>query len=479
MMQKTHEKSRILVVDDEKIITMHLEELLTNMGYDVVATASNGAEAIQRAQNLIPDLILMDIIMPGEMSGIEAAKEIKEELEIPVIFLTAFADDKIIEKAKVSEPFSYIVKPFQGQELKAAIEIALYRKEMERKLKESEDKYRILVEGSRDGVGIIQDGIFNYVNPALFEMLGRPTDFNTTPFLNYFADDCKERAEYIYNNRIQGRTVPHINEFTFLGEGDTLVPIETSATVISYHGKSAILAFYRSITERKQMEHMLDYLVHEINGRNQIAISNIEKLKDKTKDTKKIGQMSLILSLLFDNANAMKRAYKLLKVAQGKREFVPVDPVEKINEAIMAVTHQFPEENIRIHTHIDGVMPHIQADGFIEDVFYILLENSVKQTDEKEVEIEVNIKPDKLKDPKQIEIKIEDHSLGFSDEEKENIFRQVDFLQENGLMNPGLSIAKTVIESYSGEIHVEDRVKDDHKSGCAYIITLPISNGVK
>lgn len=474
-----NKKSRILVVDDEKIITMHLEELLTSMGYSVVGTASNGAEAIQMTQDVNPDLILMDIIMPGDMTGIDAAKEIKTQFGIPVIFLTAFADDKIIEKAKISEPFSYIVKPFQGQELKAAIEIALYKKEMEKKLKDSEEQYRTFVEESRDGIGIIQDGIFRYVNPSLSEMLGKPDDLEQRSFLHYFGDEFKERADYIYNTRIQGKEVQPINRFVLLSKNGSSIPIETNTTLFTYEGKPAILSFFRNISERKHTEHMLDYLVHEINGRNQIVISNIEKIMGETKNKKQNEQMNIILSLLFDNANAMKKAYKLLKVEQGKRDLTLYDPAEKINEAALAVTHQFPEKDIRIHTHIDGIIPNILVDGFIEDVFYMLFEHSVKQTDKEIVDIDVSMKADVPKKPTSIQIRIMDHDGGIPDEEKEKIFDKNNILVGNCHVSPGLSIAKRVIESYSGVIQAEDRIQGDSTSGTTFVINLPISKGNK
>ncbi|UCE36002.1 MAG: response regulator [Thermoplasmata archaeon] len=136
-MPQKGEKIRILLVDDEKIITMHMEKLLSNMGYNVVGTASNAEEALTKARELYPDLIIMDIIMPGEKTGMDAAAEIKNELDLPVIFMTAFADDKIVEKAKICEPAGYIVKPVQDQEIRASIEIAIYKKQKEKKRKES------------------------------------------------------------------------------------------------------------------------------------------------------------------------------------------------------------------------------------------------------------------------------------------------------------------------------------------------------
>ncbi len=128
--------SKILVVDDEAIITMQLEERLTAMGYTVAGMASSGEDAIEKARRLIPDLVLMDIVMPGKMNGIEAAKTIAE-LEIPVVFVTSYADDAIIEKAKQVRPYGYIVKPFNELEIKAAIEVALFRKTAEQELRKA------------------------------------------------------------------------------------------------------------------------------------------------------------------------------------------------------------------------------------------------------------------------------------------------------------------------------------------------------
>src|SRR5512137_616481 len=130
--------SKILVVDDEAIITMQLEERLSAMGYTVAGMASSGEDAIEKARRLKPDLVLMDIVMPGKLNGIEAAKTIAE-MDIPVVFVTSYADDTIIEKAKKVGPYGYIVKPFNELEIKAAIEVALFRKASERELRTTAD----------------------------------------------------------------------------------------------------------------------------------------------------------------------------------------------------------------------------------------------------------------------------------------------------------------------------------------------------
>lgn len=124
--------STILVVDDEAIITMQLEERLSVMGYTVAGMAASGEDAVERARQVRPDIVLMDIVMPGKMNGIEAAKIITTELDIPVVFVTAYADNAIIERAKSARPYGYIVKPFNELEIKAAIEVGLFRKAAER-----------------------------------------------------------------------------------------------------------------------------------------------------------------------------------------------------------------------------------------------------------------------------------------------------------------------------------------------------------
>jgi CheY-like chemotaxis protein len=133
-------KYKILIVDDEAVIALRLQKRLAEMGYEVPEIAFSGEEVVEKAGRLKPDLILMDVMMPGKLDGIDAAKKIKAEFNIPVVFLTAFSEDHIVEKAKLAEPFGYILKPFQDREIKAAIEVALCKKEMEEKLQKANDE---------------------------------------------------------------------------------------------------------------------------------------------------------------------------------------------------------------------------------------------------------------------------------------------------------------------------------------------------
>ncbi len=126
-------KAKILVVEDEIIIARDVQRSLENLGYVVPAIVSSGEEAIRKADETRPDLVLMGIMLKGEMNGVRAAEQIRARFDIPVVYLTAYADEKTLQCAKVTKPFGYVLKPFEERELLAAIEMALHKHEVERR----------------------------------------------------------------------------------------------------------------------------------------------------------------------------------------------------------------------------------------------------------------------------------------------------------------------------------------------------------
>jgi CheY-like chemotaxis protein len=126
------EKSRILVVEDEQNVAEVLKARLESYGYEVCRIVSSGADALTAAAEMTPDVIMMDIKIQGPMDGIETAGLIRQSYEIPVIYLTAYSDDRLLQRAKATEPLAYILKPYDGAELRSAIEIALYRHKVEK-----------------------------------------------------------------------------------------------------------------------------------------------------------------------------------------------------------------------------------------------------------------------------------------------------------------------------------------------------------
>jgi len=143
-------KKKILIVENERIIAEDLKRILLGFGYDVIEMAATGLNAINIAQTMKPDLILMDIILEGTMDGVEAAEQIRDKCDIPVVYLTAYADKKTLEIAKVSGPFGYLIKPFEEKELYATIEMAFYKDQTEKALREFYRKIERLHEIARN-----------------------------------------------------------------------------------------------------------------------------------------------------------------------------------------------------------------------------------------------------------------------------------------------------------------------------------------
>ncbi len=144
----------ILLVEDERIVAKDIERSVSGLGYEVAAIVQTGAAAFEKAREIRPDLILMDIKLKGKIDGIEAAAMIKDYCDVPIVYLTAFADDTTLERAKITEPFGYILKPFNDRELHTTIEMAVYRHRTEKLLRQSEKKYHTLFENSKDSIFI-------------------------------------------------------------------------------------------------------------------------------------------------------------------------------------------------------------------------------------------------------------------------------------------------------------------------------------
>lgn len=148
-------KINVLVVEDESIVSKDIQHSLKKLGYTVVGAAATGEKALELAREEQPDIVLMDIMLKGEMNGVEVAEIVRRELNIPVIFLTAYADEATLSKAKITEPYGYIIKPFKEIDLHTSIEMAIYKHQKERELEKERDLLFSIVESKEIGDGFI------------------------------------------------------------------------------------------------------------------------------------------------------------------------------------------------------------------------------------------------------------------------------------------------------------------------------------
>jgi CheY-like chemotaxis protein len=165
--------TKILVVEDESVVALDIQGRLTRLGYAVTDLATYGEEAIQKAEELRPDLVLMDIRLKGEIDGVQAAECIRSRLGIPVVYLTAYTDEATLQRARITEPFGYLLKPFKERELHTTVEMALYKHKMERRLRESERWLATTLNSIGDAV-IATDaqGHIQFMNPIAQALTG-------------------------------------------------------------------------------------------------------------------------------------------------------------------------------------------------------------------------------------------------------------------------------------------------------------------
>lgn len=148
-------KTNVLVVEDESIVSKDIQHSLKKLGYNVVGASATGEKAIELARSESPDIILMDIMLKGDMNGVETADIIRKELSIPVVFLTAYADESTLAKAKITEPYGYIIKPFKEIDLHTSIEMAIYKHGKEQEVVKERDFLYSIVENKDASAGFI------------------------------------------------------------------------------------------------------------------------------------------------------------------------------------------------------------------------------------------------------------------------------------------------------------------------------------
>jgi PAS domain S-box-containing protein len=229
-------EARILVVEDEVIVARTIANQLTQLGYTVVGTASSGTAAIAKANQTQPDLVLMDVMLKGNMDGITAASQICTQRDVPIVFLTAYADENTLQRAKNTLPLGYIVKPFSPGELRVAVELALFKHQVEKELKANRAYLATLLHSMNDAVVATDEhGMITFMNPAAEALTGwREADAfgkDATEVLRLVDEVTDLPIDHPVAQVLKTQEVTILNEFTALvnRNGDR-IPIGDSAS---------------------------------------------------------------------------------------------------------------------------------------------------------------------------------------------------------------------------------------------------------
>lgn len=318
------EKTKILVVEDESIVARDIRNMLLGLGYKVTSVISDAKEAVKRAKKEQPHLVLMDIMLKGDISGVEAADQIYSGLNIPVVYLTAYADETTLQRAKKTEPFGYLLKPFEERELKSTIEIALYKFGMEMKLRERERWLTTMLQSIEDGV-IATDikGNVTFMNPLAETLTGWRQARALDKPLNkvYKILDAKKENE----RTISIKDI--LTEDEYLLPGDIVlvsktgksIPIDHRAAPITDEtgNTSGVVLAFRDITRQKETEEEL--------------IESYDRLKQAMEGT--VQAMSYTIETRDPYTAGHQRRVTQLACALAEKMELPTDVLEGVRMA--------------------------------------------------------------------------------------------------------------------------------------------------
>ncbi len=310
-------KAKILIVEDEAIIAMEIESQLQSLGYEVTSIVDTGEKAVKKAEEDNPDLILMDIRIKGEMDGIDAADEIRNRFGMPVIFSTAYLDEERIERAKITMPFGYVLKPIQERDLKVTIEMALYvarvdaeRRSAKQKLNEQIEFLDSIVEQSNFAMWISDTkGTMIKSNKKLRDTLNLTNDQLIGKY-NVFSDNNLSKEQLVAIRDVFEQNRPYklelfwegakVDKVNFKGSHDTWVEVFFFPVVDEIGSLKNVVCQWIDITEHKQVDealkdseakykNIIDYSpiaiqLSEFSGRTVDCNKELEKLLGYTKE---------------------------------------------------------------------------------------------------------------------------------------------------------------------------------------------------
>ncbi len=282
-------RAKILIVEDESIVAFNIQNRLKGLGYAVVAVSPSGEAAIQLAAQHHPDLVLMDIRLKGSIDGIEAAAQIRSRFQIPVVYLTAYTDEETLNRAKLTQPYGYILKPFESRDLCTTIEVALYNYQMEQQRRERERWLATTLKSIGDAV-ITTDsqGLVTFMNPVAEALTCWKQEEVLGSNLSRVFQTINEITREVVESPValalrEGATVGLENHTLLITKDGTEIPIDDSAAPIRNEDGSiigAVLVFH-DVTEQQQIKAILQKTNEELAERVAESITQLKTVNEQ------------------------------------------------------------------------------------------------------------------------------------------------------------------------------------------------------
>lgn len=500
-------KTQVLVVEDENIVAKDVRNILTDFGYEVTGIASSGEEALQKAEEKSPDIVLMDIVLKGKMDGVEAGELLHRRFDIPIIYLTSYSESGTLDRAVKTEPFGYLLKPYEERELQTTIELALYRHRMERRLKDTQQWLTAVLRSIGDGV-LVTDAQTNVrmINSHAEALTGwKKEDAVGKCLADVISLSDELTGETFQCPTVkamrQGGAVPLPNLAMLHAKDRREFPVEGSIAAVhdSEGSFQGYVAVFRDVSERQRSEEVLTQMerqlresekmeavgrlaggiAHDFNNLLTAIIGNTSLLMDKVAPDESVhGTLSVVRQAADRAAELVKQLLGFSRRANLQLEVFDLNAV--VREAIELMRPSI-DPIVEIKAELCPELWAVRGDaGQIQQILLNLAYNGrdampgggllLFGTENVTLEEDDPILPLDAKPGEYVRLRVRDTGHGIKPEIRDRIFEPFFTTKEIGKgTGLGLAMVYGIVEQHHGWIDCRDEVAP----GTQFSIYLP------
>lgn len=485
----------ILIVEDERIVAMDIQQTLRDCGYDAPAIASSADEALARVCERRPELVLMDIRINGARDGIDTAELLKSQFDVPIVYLTAHADDATLQRAKSTAPHGYLVKPIKAAELKSAVEISLARHDLERRLRQRERWFSATLDSIADAVVAVDlDGTVAFMNPVAESLTGVSAGTGR-PVRDVLQLESGDGVEPVLAALREGRVVETSEgRLRNLATGETRSVTDSAAPVRDPRSGETLgaVVVFRDVTDREKLRARLELaerlasvgtlaagVAHEVNNPLTVVVANAEYVKGELehlpeRPEEQGPQLRHLSQALADVGSAAERIGQIvadLKIFARRpaAEAGTSDVIATLEWALRATAHEF-RSRARIVRRLAPV-PHVAAEeGRLGQVFVNLLTNAAHAIAPGRIDDHAVTVTTATDSRGFVTVEVRDTGRGMPQEVLAHVFEPFyTTRRDEGGTGLGLAICHGIVTGFGGEISVES----DEGFGTAVRVALP------
>ena len=507
----------ILIVEDEGIIARDLRQQLVELGYEVLGDTPTGEEAMVLVGELKPDLVLMDIHLAGKTDGIETAQAVRRQYGTPVVFLTAFAGAETLERAKLTEPFGYIIKPFDERYLHTVIEMALYKHRAETQMRRAYDEQATILRTALDGFFMADwHGRLLDVNESSCAMLG----YTREELLKMSLSDLDASPSKEKVVGFEGLKQPESARFDRAQrrkDGRTIL-VEMSVNYLPHSG-GRIFCFARDITERKAAQDALIQLNEDLEVRVSLRTQDLDEARKEAENANQakaaflatmthelrtplngvIGTLDVLrqttlerhqiemLDLVSESASSLLSLVDDIldfsKIEAGRLgiEILPMSPQALVEKTCAVLAPMAEKADVELTLFTDPKLPpQVLGDAVrLKQVLLNLANNAIKFSSRQERPSRVSLRAlvaEQTANELTVEFEIRDNGIGMTDETISGLFRSftqgdASITRRFGGTGLGLAISSSLVDLMRGRINVESQVG----AGSTFRVRVPFA----